>query len=153
MRRFQDDLAGVVDRPPMFNNERDDSDFGGCGGGEGLIDNDWAGDRINATMVTVKARVWVDGIAIVTRVFFFTLGFTLFLLYANLFLAVIRQPKTIRVNEKDIKVYIFVKTVVARLVLAELKRWYGRQRWTGAGTPVQARGLRRLFCRNPRCRL
>ena len=38
----------------------------------------------------------------------------MFLLSATLFLAVVRQPKTIRVNEKYIKVYIFVKTIVAR---------------------------------------
>jgi hypothetical protein len=30
--------------------------LGGCGGGEGLIDNDWVEGRINATMATAEAR-------------------------------------------------------------------------------------------------
>jgi hypothetical protein len=37
-----------------------------------------------------------------------------FLLFAKGFLAVARQPETIRVNEKYIKVYIFVKTLDVR---------------------------------------
>ena len=51
----------VVDRLPMFDDVCDDSDFGGCGGLEGVIDNDWVEGRINATMVAAKAKGWGVG--------------------------------------------------------------------------------------------